>query len=428
MWLVIAALILSTAIQTIGYYQQAAYLSNMKTGLDGIASRVMATSAMGSGAIDVTTAKEAVRLAAKTPDIKVTVEKSSLSNKPYVRASHPAVEKVDVVYLFESCQQYVIGVNILPKGGDAACGISQSPPDPMKIEVTETPALGTYTWRAASISGDGNVMVAGTDGGTIRTSKDAGQSWLTHSEISPDTTWRGMAASYTGDTLLAGKNNGPIYLSRDRGVTWQPQTTLGNGAWRAVHVSSDGSKLIASMANSGLVWYSSDSGATWTSKAAPGGGNTAGVTASDDGANIYMVNYGDKAYVSRDGGSTWQVLWGAARSSAWSDIATSADGQTIVTGSDTAWMLTSTDYGRTWIEHDELEKASWRAVSISADGSTMLAVKFNSSSLFTSSDYGQTWDESKNAANNYLTGEISDDGTKAIFGGGGTLKFGALQK
>jgi hypothetical protein len=345
-----------------------------------------------------------------------------------VRASHPAVNKVDVVYLFESCQQYVVGVNVLPKGGDASCGISQSPPDPIKVDVTESTELGASTWRAVTVSGDGPVMVAGSDNGTIRTSKDSGSTWKTHTGIAPDTTWRGLSASYNGSVLLAGKNNGPLYLSRDSGETWQPQTALGDGAWRAVHVTPDGSKLIASKINAGVVWYSNDSGATWTSKPAPGSGNIYAVTASDDLSSIYAVNYGEKAYASRDGGTTWKVIWGAAQASAWADIATSSDGRVIVTGSDTAWIMTSTDYGASWTEHDEFAKASWRSVSVSADGSIMLAIKFNSDYLYTSSDSGQTWDEVHTPSAWYLTGEITDDGTKAIFGGTGMLKFGSLQQ
>lgn len=128
MWLVIAALMLAAAIQGIGYYQKAAYMHQMKFNLAGAGSNVMSLSST-TGDLDKTTAEEALADSQWNEDIGYTVEETSADDMPYLRATHPQVTDRDVIYLFEHCGPYAVGINVIPKDGNPIldnCGIAGS--------------------------------------------------------------------------------------------------------------------------------------------------------------------------------------------------------------------------------------------------------------------------------------------------------------
>lgn len=164
MWLVIAALLLAAAIQGMGYYQKAAYLYHMKSDLDGVGSLANAKASQNDGAINNAIVTESVADGKWSKEVIPSVEGG---NDPYIRASHPGVTDLDVLYLFDSCgDNYKIGVNVVPKGGNPTlieCGISAAPP-----------AGGSGTPTAGDIDGDGipNATDPDIDGDGVPNAED----------------------------------------------------------------------------------------------------------------------------------------------------------------------------------------------------------------------------------------------------------------
>ena len=131
MWLVIAALLLSTAIQSIASYQKSAAVQVMKSDLSGVSSLVMSTASMHNGEVTLEVAREAADSAEWSDGVVYTVGDAGDGRMPYIRASHPSLSDTDALYLFEECSdKYVVGINMVPKERDAvleACGIFSSP-------------------------------------------------------------------------------------------------------------------------------------------------------------------------------------------------------------------------------------------------------------------------------------------------------------
>ena len=151
MWLVIAALLLAAAIQSIGFYQKSAHLYQMKTEADVVASRVMASlsdrGTIDGAVIDAVVAEEnAARnkdgievswgainsTAAPAPQedygfslASVVTATSSSSQAYYLKVTNDAVKDSDVVYFLEDTASHNAGVSVLAKG---ALGPDAGPP------------------------------------------------------------------------------------------------------------------------------------------------------------------------------------------------------------------------------------------------------------------------------------------------------------
>jgi hypothetical protein len=145
MWLVIAALLLASAIQGIGYYQQNANVYQMRSAVDVAASRVMALAANdGSVDIDDVDTVVAEENAARTNDsVTLTVDTIALTAAGeqgdsgagfelasvttattvasgetfYIRATHEGVSGYDVIYLFNDIASQKAGIHLVGKGG-----------------------------------------------------------------------------------------------------------------------------------------------------------------------------------------------------------------------------------------------------------------------------------------------------------------------
>lgn len=130
MWLVIAALLLAAAIQSIGYYQKAAHLNNMKFAAHAVGTNALAVAANEDGMVTESVVSTAAADTNWTEGTSYSVENTN--GTPYVRVTDPSVPDQEVIYLFESCgDEYVTGANVVPVGGTTQlqeCGVAAAAP------------------------------------------------------------------------------------------------------------------------------------------------------------------------------------------------------------------------------------------------------------------------------------------------------------
>ena len=111
-------------------------------------------------------------------------------------------------------------------------------------------------------------------------------------------------------------------------------------------------------------------------------------------------------------GANWTAHEGVR---AWSAIASSADGSSLVAAVDDDLIYTSTDAGLSWTPRNALFRR-WRAVASSADGVKLVAVVGglrNSGLIYTSTDSGLTWTP-RESARSWQSVASSADGTKLV--------------
>lgn len=171
MWLVIAALLLATAIQSIGYYQKNANVYQMKTEADVVASRIMAASSE-RGSIDpkLVDAVVAEENAARPNDSTVVtwgsttasasaasenstgmelvsaVTATSVDSAYFLKVTNTNVPDSDVVYFLEDSADHSTGVHVVSKD---ALGSASGPPE-------NAPVNGTCyngQWKATYFTG-----------------------------------------------------------------------------------------------------------------------------------------------------------------------------------------------------------------------------------------------------------------------------------
>jgi len=110
-------------------------------------------------------------------------------------------------------------------------------------------------WSSAAMSANGMNLVVGATDGTIRTSRDGGNSWS--SAQLAGKTWSAVSVNADGSVFLAaGSQAGAtpvdqqdwIHRSSDAAPTWQALSNVGAapaGKWVALAASPDGSKFVA---------------------------------------------------------------------------------------------------------------------------------------------------------------------------------------
>lgn len=175
MWLVIAALLLATALQSIGYYQKNANVYRMKTEVDVVASRVMAATSdrgtIDAALIDAVVAEEnaarpnddiivswgegGVSASTAAPsssgneygfELASAVTATAPSTAYFIKATNTAVKDSDVVYFLDDTASYSAGVHLIKKD---ALGAGTSAPE------KTIPASGTCyvgQWKVSYIA------------------------------------------------------------------------------------------------------------------------------------------------------------------------------------------------------------------------------------------------------------------------------------
>ena len=234
----------------------------------------------------------------------------------------------------------------------------------------------------------------------------------------PTRDWFSIASSADGVRVVAVTQDGSIYTSPDSGETWI-SNNVPSEQWSAVACSADGQKLdVASW--SGLIYTSLDSGATWKSNHAPVA-RWAAVASSADGTQLVAASPDGPVFRSRDAGATWAQL--SAPSNSWQSIVCSADGMWLMAA---GWdknqnfcaLYVSTNSGSTWTAAD-LPPHSHLSLACSADGRVALAATYDGTGdmitggpVYSSTDFGTTWTQSSAPSNVWNSALSSADGTK----------------
>lgn len=437
MWLLIAALLLAAAIQSISYYQKAALGYQAKSDLDGLSTWVAAKTSMTSDAPTLVDLQKAL----DEGDLKMT-KNSGMAN---------------TAMLAVSGSSYCIGVRAESLTGDNVFYVSSNNPTVVKREASFPNDCGAPA-EALAVRSDAEVMESFASLTWAKKSSLAGVQWL------------GVDASSNGQNIIGGQNNGDVYTSTDGGGTWKKHD-LGKGQWWGVTTSSDGRKLMAASVtgvhlsdNGGDTWFkanlpegdwtrvassndgtrlavsdysangsvytSNNSGITWVKRISSSTFRWQSMESSADGRIIFSGTNGGAMYVSKDYGSTWSTVTSLGNGD-WHDLDVSSDGSRIITGEASGNLLTSDDGGATWKRETANGVLGWRGVTISDDGKVMAAGQRNGY-VYTSIDSGKTWvQRSDSVSGIWYAVTSTGDGSKIIvgqYGTAGNLYIGTYSK
>ena len=181
--------------------------------------------------------------------------------------------------------------------------------------------------------------------------------------------------------------------------------------WTLMSASDDGMTVVTATYGE-KIYVSTDGGATWASKASSK--SWWGTAISADGTIMYVAEYGASIWKSTDTGETWSELTNSNPGS-YGDLACSADG-TIVYGLDRGGTIyKSTDGGASWSDVTPTQiTGSPYMMTASADG-TKLGVANTNGYIYTSTDSGATWTEHTSVyLGSWKDIASSSDGTKLV--------------
>ncbi len=273
---------------------------------------------------------------------------------------------------------------------------------------TATSGLTNGNWFATAISNDGQTMAAidtnaeGTTTGHVWTSVDGGTTMVKQNGTNaPFATLLGLAMAVSGSTITivaSGSNADFLYTGTcstscgsTANWTWTKLSSAGSGTWRGVAIDSTGTKIVGVL-NSGAIWTGTYSG-SWTMTQQTGAGSRAwlGVASSQDGSRLAAtVNGGDIWTAQAVGTGTctssvtgycWTDQTGSG-SSAWYEIASSADGTKLLAASSfsgSSSVYVSSDSGVTWVAQPSAGSRPWRQLAMSSTGQYMYGADLSTS-------------------------------------------------
>ena len=197
-----------------------------------------------------------------------------------------------------------------------------------------------------------------------------------------------------------GGSPAPTVIDYAKPAEWTTQDGLGVGQWQAVATSDDGRRLVAGQIGGGYIYTSTDAGGSWTRKDSAGNNNWATIDSSADGLTLVAGTYsnagGGRIHVSRDGGLSWAVKRpdGVGGPTSWKSLSLSSDGSVILAAPDrtSGYLYLSKDFGENWtkLTSSPLGASNWKSVSMSEDGVLLFAGAANGQ-VFTSADSGASW-------------------------------------
>lgn len=246
-----------------------------------------------------------------------------------------------------------------------------------------------FTWSAAA-GATGYTVEASVNGGAWATvsSNQAGTSYTATGNAGDRISLRVSSVNAAGTSapsaaVAVALPTGPNFAAP---ISWTKTGSTGN--WVGVASSSDGTKLVA--VTDTAIWRSTNTGETWTKLAGPSGVSSgfAAVASSSDGTHIAAAS-GYYVYNSADSGATWTRS--AALGYAPNSLASSADGTKLIASPYSGYTYVSTNSGATWAAVSANGNTYWGGVSVSADGSTMVAGGGYDNYLHISHDSGTTW-------------------------------------
>lgn len=262
----------------------------------------------------------------------------------------------------------------------------------------------SLAWHALATSTNGLKMVAAVNSGTVYTSVDGGQTWISRTSSQA---WSSVASSSDGTHLAAAIDVGNIYTSTNSGTNWNAAaTSLGNQAWFSIASSADGTKLVAAV-NNGPIYTSVNSGSSWTAHLTK---PWYCVASSADGTKLAAVANNDYIYTSANSGASWNTNTSLGVL-AWVSIASSADGVNLVAAVNNGFIYTSNDSGANWTQRATSQ--AWDSVAAAGNGRYFLA-SVNVGLVYSSFDGGQTWVSRTSGNQAWSAVAISTDGSRAV--------------
>jgi hypothetical protein len=278
------------------------------------------------------------------------------------------------------------------------------------------------SWNSTSMSDDGDiiyvsfdyidvnnksrtVILKSVDGGTIFTTYYISGAYDFSSSL------LGSLASFGGDAYFLALSNNfrkDIFLGNSN-----LSVSLSAHNWTDLACSSDGSKLVA-VSTAGQL-----SGKIFTLTSSSGFVDVTPIdfrnwqsVSSDSTGNKLVAGNSINIYTSTDGGVNW-----TQRTLAASYVSSSSDGEIIAAAQNNGLIYISSDGGATWTSKPQAGSRSWRKISISGDGSKIVAITSGGNiydgQIFTSFDGGETW-FSREVKRNWKSISISRNGNRIV--------------
>jgi hypothetical protein len=269
------------------------------------------------------------------------------------------------------------------------------PASPQIGDIVRINGVGTGGWRLAQNAGQsikfGSLPTNAEPAGFVWTARDQTRSW------------NSVASSADGNKLIAATDGGQIFTSTDAGVSWV-QRSIPAQQWRQVLSSSDGNTLYAAYReafNESGVFKSTDAGQTW-SEVLAGLSFLTNMAISADGQTVFVVSEAIYLDISSDAGQTWiRKNFFNSNLLPWA-VASSAQADRVALGiyatannAGPKPILQSSDLYSTWQAGGP--NLSWYHLSMSPDGRVITAAGLEYFTLgdklyyYISTDYGATW-------------------------------------
>jgi len=140
----------------------------------------------------------------------------------------------------------------------------------------------------------------------------------------------------------------------------------------------------------GYIHVSSDSGKTWLARSSSVTRLWKGLASSSDGLFLVAIASGDNLITSSDFGLTWEEHQSSGQGF-WAAIAScSSDGSLLLAAMSFDYVMVSEDFGVHWKKLTAIGKADWTGLACSIGGSVFLPID-SSASVLISKDKGTTW-------------------------------------
>ena len=244
------------------------------------------------------------------------------------------------------------------------------------------------TWSCIAVNSSGYSLFAGTDGGLVYVSYNLGKSWFGISR-NGNGRWRGIAISDDSNYVALCQNGGPIRISKDAGQTFSDAypSVLGsdiamssNGKFiTVVCAPSPGINTLpqqspASVSNDYTIIVSNNFGETGSWSRVQPAKYFYSVAMSENGQIQVTGAYGGDIYISTNYGVSWTVKTGLPGNKLWTSFSINGIGDIMTTCTKTGFFYISTDYGRSWNQKNvaNTQATNWQSNKISKDGGVII--------------------------------------------------------
>jgi len=258
-------------------------------------------------------------------------------------------------------------------------------------------------WRALTAMPDGDailsvavarqhgqpLLLAGTDGGGLFTSRDGGQSWRLVNEIG-ETFVAALWVAPWNQTLILARTRRGLFRSNDGGRSWQQSGAQLDARVDALAATPNERALYLGM-SSGAVLRSRDAGVTWQEWGAlPRDGMFYALELSPTYPRTFWAGAQSGLYRSDDGGRGWQLAADNVGAHAIHALAVTPAG-TLYIGTEDG-VFVSTDAGQHWRpRRDGLPARAVLSLSIFPPNPQILYASTDGKGIYRSDDGGLSW-------------------------------------